>query len=196
MASAPLKQKAKRVTKKSIKEAVRNLIDRNPLDIHFNQQDVDELNRLLGTAYKGFVRGRNPRYPDTRYLCYIEGDKKISFSWNDRLSPRSAAAELTMAMRESIRPYTNSFKDSHEPKKCAKCGSVEHLQTDHKSPPFSQIFDEFVAENGLPDIVDHPTGVGFSFLNLDVEKNWVEFHNERAVYQLLCRSCNASKGAK
>jgi len=66
------------------------------------------------------------------------------------------------------------------------------------SPPFDEIANDFIAEFGLPKVIGSPDPsiVVNIFEDGEAEYQWAQFHAERAVYQLLCRSCNASKGKR
>lgn len=45
-------------------------------------------------------------------------------------------------------------------------------------------------------IIDGPPGAGKMFKCMDTEANWIGFHAARVVWQLMCRSHNASKGKR
>lgn len=189
------KPTTKSITKKFIRETVRQVIDNNLIDVPFDVFDVERMNGLLGTNYQGFVRKRNPVFTsDPRHMYWIDGGKSESFSWLGCITAITPEQRIRRAMRYSVYPDTEEFKWGMEPQECVRCGSNEHIQTDHVDPPFEAIVRAYLEEHSAPDIIDGFGGVGDVFKDMDVEAEWIEFHAQRAVYQLLCRSCNASKG--
>lgn len=189
----------KKVTKKWRLEKAREIIDRNKMDVPFGELDLLEFSQVVQQDIDGAVRRVNPQFPNTdpRHLHTLIGGVWDARSWRKMIEQtQTPESEAKRVMRFLVRDDLLDFMSAVEPKECAKCGAVDDLTVDHVAPPFSAIAEEFIAQNGLPDIVDNPCAnmVVKCFLNEELEADWVQFHAERAVYQVLCRSCNASKG--
>jgi len=74
-------------------------------------------------------------------------------------------------------------------KLCASCGATDRLTVDHKSVSFSRIASKFIAEHGMPRLVN--VGNGWQLRD---DRQFLEFHDALADYQVLCVSCNSKKG--
>lgn len=183
-------------TKISRKDAVRELIDRQFFDVEFQISDVYALNELLGTEFDGFKRFINPKFPQDRrhiFALFPDGQWR-DISWNRFITPPSEVTRVYAVLRSVVWQDLDEALESIKPRACARCGAVENLSTDHAGKPFSQIADEWLATNGTPEFVDRPMGGGKQFADINLEANWIAFHAGNAVYQILCRSCNSSKG--
>jgi DNA-binding transcriptional regulator YdaS (Cro superfamily) len=195
-----------RLTKKSRKDRVRQIIDSYEFDVPFSQEHVDELSKLTGVCLTEVQRKFNEQYPsDPRHLrvryCGIDAanddpmvdDEGLTpFSWNKAISPPKALTEAKKVMRDAIKSDLKEFREAVDPA-CEACGATEDLCADHLYP-FDAIVDEFIEQHGMPELKDGPPGAGKVIADEAWHDAWVLFHTERAVYQLLCRSCNASKG--
>jgi hypothetical protein len=100
---------------------------------------------------------------------------------------RGLAAELAEEFRQEAEQAC-AFAD--------RGGCNGPLQADHCGLPFDDIALAFVGDFGTPDLIDGPPGSGKMFKSMDMQAAWVAFHQQRAVYQMLCRSHNASKGKR
>lgn len=208
-AAADLFAKPKRVSKKSLIERARSIIDRNEMDVPFSPDDLIDFSEVTGTEVRFAVRRVNPTWPkDPRHVHAIVYDwtEPGEWSWRkaieiDRDRDPAQAAELRRrfneqkALRESIREQLREFRECVDPQQCELCGSGNDLCADHLDPPFIEIANEFLRQYGplrlspFPGCCDH-------IADPDVEAAWIAFHAQRATYQLLCRSCNSKKGAR
>ena len=121
------------------------------------------------------------------------------------LSPEET--ELTSAMRQAIQYQCGSWRRcnvSLTSSGCGQCASFQNLQVDHVQP-FSTIKMEFLAqfENTTRSIIptefgSHRTTCARIFLKADAyfKRKWQLYHAQYATYQILCRTCNASKGCR
>lgn len=191
-------KKPVKVTVAKRKAKAQEIIDRNDFTSPFDAFDVEEMNEVLDTECFGFIRKRNTRFPgDPRHLHQIFPDGSTeAISWNKCITPLKPYQELSRVLRDAVRCDTLEFNQLCQPQECAICGCTEMLQTDHVSPSFSEIQRQFTEAYGTPSIEPRSDGVGYQFVNPDDEDRWYLFHADRACYQLLCRSCNASKGAR
>lgn len=185
------------MSKKDRKMRCSQIITSYDVDVFFAPFDVDELNKLLGSQFKNAMRRINQTYkndPAHLWVLYDVGDW-MPVSWNNLISPKSDRQKRHKAMRFAIQCDMDDLRDTLGAE-CETCGSHEYLQVDHLAPPFMQIADEFIAKYGEFEIINNDDGAGWVFHNQDLEAKWVAFHASRATFQVLCRSCNAAKGAK
>ena len=189
-----------KITKKSRLEACRNLIDKNQIDVYFNDSDTEQLAEILQHDIAGAIRRKNPQFPsDPRHLHTLIDGVWDGRSWRKMIEQTATPeSEAKRVMRHLISQDMREFMDSMDHPFCLNCFVDENLTVDHVKPPFSEIANEFIKEHGLPEIQDNPdpNTVVKQFADFDMEAKWVHFHSENAAYQILCRSCNASKGNK
>jgi hypothetical protein len=187
-----------KITVASRKAVAQNIIDRNDFVFAFSPADVFQMNKVLDTDCYGFIRKLNVRFPkDPRHLHQLfEDGTSEAISWNKCITPLKPQQELARVFREAISCDTREFNEVFKPRECASCGSTQMLQTDHVCPPFSDIQKEFTDTYSEPKIEPREDGVGYRFADKDDEDRWYLFHAKRAIYQLLCLSCNASKGKR
>lgn len=188
--------KPKRITKKWRVEKAREIIDRNEIDVPFPPGDVEEFAEVVQVAIEGAVRRFNPTYPsDPRHLWVTVGGVDRPLSWNKAIKGRSEQQETMQALRLAVSPCLQEFRDAVEGEPCAHCGATDLLQVDHVWPPFYDIAQAFISsQDGVVKLENLDNGQGWVMADPDTEASWVAFHAARAEYQILCRSCNASKG--
>lgn len=185
-------------TKTARIEQAREIIDRNVLDVPFSETDLQEFVNVTGMQHiTGAIRRINPTYPraDPRHVRFIIDGVETAASWRKAIEGKNPKADLQRALRVAVAPCLREFKDDTEEQGCANCGSTENLQVDHVWPPFQTISEEFIAHKlGQIELKNEENGIGWVIADIDVETEWIAFHAARAQYQILCRSCNASKG--
>ena len=187
----------KKVTKKSRIEAARCIIDRNVTFVPFSGEDLAEFSLACGVTIEGAERRPNPKFPkDPRHLYMkMNGEDWKAISWKKLIEGWDQKADVKKVMREAVSIDLWNFKKGLE-LICERCGSTEHPSVDHVDPPFDWIAEQFIKANGLPAIDDAADGVGNVFADYAVEVSWIKFHTTHAKYQILCRSCNSSKGKR
>lgn len=199
----------KPLTQKAALEEARRIIDGYPLETWFSSAHVDRLADLSDTDLHGVVRKRNPKYPsDTRHLHVVtfEWLEPRQWSWRSAITiakardPEAAAVarirdKQLYALRYSVKTDMEEFRYAATPQECAACKETDGLTTDHVAPPFIRIAEAFLAVEAPLTLRSVP-GAGDVIADPDVEAEWITFHAARATYQLLCRSCNSSKGAR
>lgn len=190
----------KKQTKKDRLESAREIIDRNAIDVPFPYDDVECFSVVCDRDIDGAVRRVNPQFPnsDPRHLHTLIGGIWEARSWRKWINPLTPEQEAKLIMRHVVYSDMRGFRLSQEPQECAACGAVDDLTTDHFAPPFDEIASGFILENGLPEIVgpSEKTKVVSEFANFAVKAKWIAYHAALATYQILCRSCNSSKGKK
>jgi hypothetical protein len=185
-----------RQTQKERKQLVRELIDRQPYNRLFDAADVEAMNDLCGWNFLKYVRIHNPAYPtDTRCVAHADYDKNfVVWSWNRAIS---GGPILNQALRRAIQPHMR-LNATGSPDFCAHCKSQDFLTLDHMTMPFSVIVAEFIKHHSgvFERLGNKEDGGGWYIADPVLEEAWVDFHAQNADYQVLCRSCNASKGVK
>jgi hypothetical protein len=187
------------LTKKLRREICQQIIDRCPIGEELPADDLKAFNEMLGTDFPAAKHMRNAEYPDPRHVHVLDGDRWRAFSWNKAISPRTDWTELCNTMRKLAKEQADAYKSETSETECAyahKGGCNGPLQADHAGMPFDDIAKAFVDEFGTPELDEGPPGAGKIFKDIDMEANWIGFHAQRVVWQLLCRTHNASKGKK
>lgn len=113
--------------------------------------------------------------------------------WNSCITGKPKGS-IFDAMRTAIIPQVLKY---HKDRECVECKSTENLQTDH-IVAFSKIAKEFMfVFDEAPEIFtqDHYDRVAFRREDTKYQKKWEEYHESRATYQTLCRTCNVKKSA-
>jgi hypothetical protein len=81
---------------------------------------------------------------------------------------------------------------------CVACGTHDNLAVDHYPVSFQQILDEYISENNIQvldlDVRENDEHI-WEFLDDTVRDSWVQYHDGRATFRILCKSCNSSGGA-
>jgi len=189
----------KKATKKWRIEKAREIIDRNKIDVLFPDEDVYEFSEVCQVEIQAAVRKINPQFKsDPRHLHTLIDGVWDARSWRKFITSLTPEQECKRVMRHVVWDDMRDFLSSVSPKQCQFCKSEYDITVDHVSPPFDEIANDFIAEFGLPKVIGSPDPsiVVNIFEDGEAEYQWAQFHAERAVYQLLCRSCNASKGKR
>lgn len=184
------------MTKKDRIARCREIIDTNTYHGDFSPEHLAEFIALTGLEGVTAIQRRpNPKYPsDTRHLYGCKNGQWESMSWLKAITPRKPLQLEKEVMRSVIAPDIVEYRDSCGIEACEHCGSEEYLQVDHSNPAFDDIALAFIDQFGAPQTEPCSSGVGYRFVDIDLEAEWITFHAVNANYQILCRSCNASKG--
>lgn len=187
------------MSKALMKHITQLVIDTNRIGSPMVGQDLAWFRLLHGSRIKAACRMVNPEFPtDPRHVQVIPngGTQYEPWSWNKAISAISERQELHRAMRKAVEPDRDEAAAAIEDV-CEKCSATEHIQMDHVGMPFVELADGWLASfDPPPSLVDGPSSIGRQFESADVEADWIQYHAERVVWQKLCRSCNASKGAR
>jgi 5-methylcytosine-specific restriction endonuclease McrA len=172
---------------------------------HLNQsitpihQHWDFFNNLFNRHYQ------REWFGDIKQVTFVSNDKYYkpmiycskgveTISINLCVSARKPTykEQLAKVMRALIEPEIIGYRlDNNEP--CAKCGTVEDLQTDHEIP-FSKLRDDFLKIYGDPPS-DFHWGENNRLISKDFifNNSWKVFHLNNATFQTLCKKCNLKK---
>ena len=188
-----------KITKKWRTEKAREIIDRNVIGVHFCEYDLEEFSEVCQVEIDGAVRMINPQfYSDPRHLHTLIDGEWDARSWRKFITALTPEQEAKRVMRNAVWSDLKDFREAMEPSECAICETEENLTTDHVAPPFDDIALDFFSCYGVPKVVGHSDKsiVVNIFEDGQLEGKWIHFHAERAVYQILCRSCNVRKGKR
>jgi hypothetical protein len=197
----------KRQTQKAALQEARDLIDSNKLDVPFCCADLKRLSDLSGTELRYAVRRANPQFPnDARHLHVLAYDWTTPDQWSWLHAIKIAHArdpheahkarlrgKQLCALRYAVQRDLDDFRSAVWPQECALCGGSADLTTDHVAPCFVEIACNFLELHG-PIELRRVRGCGDLIADAGLLAEWITYHARRAVYQLLCRSCNARKG--
>ena len=167
------------------------------MDVEFSPEDVAALAAICGYPYEGCVIRRNADFPNSaRHLhIKINGDWSPR-SWSKDIQGRDVLNDTKVAMRREVQPHMAVYREYSQHDSCQTCGKTSDLTVDHADPPFIKIVESYVNAFGWPEIIERPSKIGSMIKNRDVAFAWYTFHAAHANYQILCRSCNSSKGSK
>jgi hypothetical protein len=140
-------------------------------------------------------------------IVYVDGEND-AFSWRKCITAIQVNSEdrqrqrLIQAMREAISPDTMAFKrDSNQC--CVLCQSTHNLHTDHSTISFKTISTDFLMNCVANSITipktfdcDNTSRCIFRQDDAAFTKQWYDYHKSKAVYQILCQTCNCKKGDK
>lgn len=210
--------RTKVLAKKSVRYIIDHLkpmeiIERNDSPILFDlighHPNKSKVNGVVGLWY-GIDATSGIEHEPILHVVYQDGTKD-SISWNKCLDAlwsskaNRAAAPLgdlpkivyVKAFRRAIHNTSRGkFLEEHDRKRdsCSDCGAWGVLMhVDHDKTPFTDIYDEFMCYNKPIELVKH--GVLYDFKDKETKQKWIEFHDQRATYKLLCVKCNMTKGA-
>jgi hypothetical protein len=182
-------------TKLARKKIMAEFLDSIPLDRDFTEEEVSIVNAITGWHYRRYQK-RNTPPPNfsTRNIWVI--DRRDFKSWNKAIDAKpehiKRRQDVKQACRAALRPLMDELRQYAI--ECERCKSTKFLQVDHKSIPFNTIFEEWFEQNPNVDTGTGHNQIGHNLINLQDLNSWLDYHNQRADYQILCRSCNASKG--
>lgn len=190
------------VLKKTKKAELRSLIDSVPLDEAFDQSQLARLNALTGWGALAAVHARNPTHPrDPRHVRIrtVEGGPLVARSWIKAVSPVDDYGRLLAACRFAVSDQMHEWLRQQKCN-CAYCDSDRDPTADHVGAPFIVLVSDWSAGRDPAQLMrDRSTAEANSgdgaLLHPAHWKDWRRYHAERARYQVLCRSCNARKGA-
>lgn len=126
-------------------------------------------------------------------MLYGDGTSD-TISWKKCIHPylSSVKTKLGNALRVAVAGQIEEYRNKHKDEACQICGIRYNLTVDHVVP-FYELRDKF-----LSNLSKYPEHFGKNsiqqdcFLSEDKEFEfaWAEYHKEKAILQMLCRSCN------
>ncbi len=111
---------------------------------------------------------------------------------------QSSKAKLISAMRHSIQPQIDDYRESKSCLKCELCKSTNSIHIDHIIT-FKDLADAFLQNQpNVPQEFDDTDYNSCKFKSNDknFEERWIKYHKEFAALRPLCQSCNLARGRK
>jgi len=121
-------------------------------------------------------------------VSWPDGDYIGTWSWIKSIDGYTKRRNVLQAMREASRQGASRQIDKD---KCVACGATSNLTIDHKSITFIAIAESYMKKNN--PAIEHDRSGGW---RLEDPQAVIDFHDAKADYQVLCVSCNSSKGRK
>lgn len=156
-----------------------------------------ESKRGLGIDYFYIQFNATSKTANQTMIQRIDGTN-IDFSWVNccQFRKRTDKENLVSAMRTAIKNVVIDYKKSQPKLICNMCKTedeiYENYHVDHKEPPFRKIKDDFLINRQLPTAFesDKSNAKCFTSNDAEFEREWYEYHNRIATFQILCRHCN------
>jgi 5-methylcytosine-specific restriction endonuclease McrA len=184
-------------TKVNRKKIMGEFLDSIPLNQDFSDKEVAIVNAITGWNYKAYQKRLTPPPNASTRNIWVKDTKDFK-SWNKAIDAKPIDAkrrqDVAQACRAAIVPLLNDIRQFAT--ECEYCGNTDNLQVDHKTTPFSSMFEEWFEQNPNVDTGTGLKQIGHNLIKPEEFDSWIEYHDARADYQILCRSCNASKGKK
>lgn len=203
-------------TKKECENYTRNIINSlgcciiEKTHMHFdffnalikNHPKCDE---KVGNGINFFYIQPNPlvkKYYQTM-IKRLDGSE-IDFSWVYccKFKERTVTEDLVKSMRTAIKDDVILYKQNQDKLVCAFCKTedeiYENYHVDHHNPSFKTIKDDFLnsTTKQVPltfgDCIKYKL-TEFKIDDEDFKNDWVNYHNNKCNYQILCRNCNLKK---
>ncbi len=201
-------------SKKSVIEYVRETIYNKYPD--FQELSADHLrfmigllryhpwgDQKIGIGIKKIWIQSNDKFPTKCFWLERIDETKTDFSFHQCVSPSSLLRDFKEACRRAIAALVIDFRKQyfHDKNKaiCPILGKPMTIFTSHVDhmPPntFEKIINEFIEMLKIDiekvPLINHGDGnIGNYFADITFEKNWVNFHNERAKLRVISAEAN------
>ena len=83
--------------------------------------------------------------------------------------------------------------------KCCNCDRSDKIHIDHYKVPFKTIVENFVVTTGIDFKtlhVDETRNNCLEITDADIVEKWIQYHDAKVTYRVLCSHCNMSLGAR
>lgn len=151
---------------------------------------------------------QHPRWADTDVGIEQSGQSnylRVYFapydviSWESILKPPTLKSIYTQALRNSISDQVKLYRASCASIQCEWCKCTEKIEVDHVYE-FKNIVVDFEKKYNFPIPTEYTKNSNYYSCFRDEEKEieltFQQFHQEVAVYRLLCRPCNIGRNKK
>lgn len=93
-----------------------------------------------------------------------------------------------------------TFRDNLESKHCQDCGCMpenEKYHIDHYKVSFKEILERFLEKKNLKlnNVITYYDDSQYHISNRKLKDEFIEYHDSRVIYKLLCPRCNMSNGS-
>lgn len=127
----------------------------------------------------------------------LSGTRFYTISWHACVKP-PAPCTLGVVLREAIQYQMQAWRRTWPPPwLCHECGVCTSIEVDH-IVPLKTIIEDFMATNAIPipeTWLYNKRTHGRKLPPGRFKTAWQKYHLQRATFQLLCKTCNAKKGA-
>jgi len=190
-------------TQKEAKEYIRNMMDKQPLGIvekSFFIWLIDyhpDKERKIGCGIKNIEISLD--FYGKKLINIIRMDNtRDTISWITCATGKTTD-NLIPSMREAIDPQIDYFRKMSINNKtyfCKYCKGIEKLHIDHIIP-FKDLQNDFIRNKKIPtSFLKCPNTLRPILKESEFKKEWISYHFEKARLQVLCQTCNLSKGSK
>jgi hypothetical protein len=193
---------------------VTSLINNKSIGTPFHDNDVESLLK----CHPNVDKVRNIQYlvvrkrpPYNRPALYIknegqESETDVSYKASlealfDKYSKtKNNAKRIMKTFRDAINnTKRKEFKLNFTSIICQQCENVieNDLHIDHNKYTFQQILDEFIGDKKIhfhSIKVFEKENNEHEFEDKELQLNWVNYHDEKAIFKGLCKKCNLSNG--
>jgi hypothetical protein len=205
-----LQRKFVNITK--VTKHVTSLIDNQPMNMEFRDNDIESLlkchpneDKIRDVEY--LIVRKHPRFNGkTLYIKNKDSktEEDVSYKYCLRgLFGKYSKAEnnlyrIKRAFRDAISDTKRKDLFLNHVNTCQECGRVDQkVHIDHYRYTFQQLLDEFISENviNFSSIkVFENIKNEFEFENNVLKNNWINYHDAKSIFKVLCRICNLSNG--
>jgi 5-methylcytosine-specific restriction endonuclease McrA len=189
-------------TQKEAKEYIRTCMENYPLGIVDKSfflwiiEYHQEKERKIGCGIKN-IELTLDGYGKKLINLIRTDDSRDTMSWVTCATGKTSDP-LIPAMREAIDSQIASFRQmsiDRQTYACAYCKRVDTLHIDHVLP-FKKLQVGFIRNKKTPtSFLKCPRTQRPVLKESDFKKEWRQFHLEHATLQVLCQTCNLSKGS-
>lgn len=189
------------MTIKEKTEKARKILAKYLDNNYLSKDDTGEFSKLVGEDLEEVFKGIHPVYNSQNHLTVVkrDGSRVAGYGWRDRISGKNtkSVSDIKSIMRKSVScqtRYIMSFLSmTKTASSCYFCGKKEELVVDHVFPPFDEIAESWIEENGFPELKKCEERQNTWFASKNQEESWQRFHWSKSFLLLLCRSCNGRK---
>ena len=112
---------------------------------------------------------------------------------------RAFRNESHMGSKQRYHHYNTYRQDNQFVGMCCNCNIVtDDITTDHYPTPYKQTFTEFIKEHDVKlstvQIYENNKNE-MKLKDKCLATKWLQYHDEKSTYRLLCRSCNSAFGS-
>ena len=202
-------------TQKSLKSKVSSIIsilnasnNLGHVDIHTNTEYFKFWNDLFKRhPTKAHFNPTSFRLEKPFHMYFNIGNYTDSFSYNDCITSKTKSKKNDYfgCLRSSIEPQIKIFRNDQSPLKCNHCNIADSnlkYEVDHEIS-FKTLYNDFIKTVDGVEIDDFKMKYNstkhriFFDLSDDYTKSlhdlWIDFHNENAKLQILCKECHLHK---
>jgi hypothetical protein len=207
-----LKKKYKNLTQGT--KILTLIITTKPIDTPFRDNDIELLikqhpneKKIKNIEYL-IIRIRPPYNQPALFIKNIDNDKEDDVSYKSCLKNLFGKYDREENNKDRIlRTFRDSISNSKKKNYflfnydngCENCSSFDNINIDHYNLSFQKILDNFLSSNSnikflSLKVFENANNI-FEFEDKNITEKWIEYHDSRATFRILCKSCNSSNGS-